>query len=111
MQRYTRRLLLASEFAAVALQPSADRGVETGDEIRDASNWRSRFRLTQRNEEYERSWLSIGAKPNVLNRLWTRRLPRGNVDSTLPRREARDIVLFYSEGHFLTVAPVTPKPP
>jgi hypothetical protein len=34
---------------------------------------------------------------------------RRNVDSPLPRREPRDIVLFYSDGKFLPVAPVAAK--
>jgi hypothetical protein len=36
-------------------------------------------------------------------------IDRRNVDSPLPRREPRDIVLYYSDGHFLPVAPAVSK--
>jgi hypothetical protein len=34
---------------------------------------------------------------------------RRNVDASLPRREARDIVVYYSDGHFLRVPSVAAK--
>jgi hypothetical protein len=34
---------------------------------------------------------------------------RRNVDSSLPRREPRDIVVYYSDGHFLPIAPTATK--
>ena len=34
---------------------------------------------------------------------------RRNVDSTLPRRDPKDIVLFYSNGRFLPIAPTASK--
>jgi hypothetical protein len=37
-------------------------------------------------------------------------IDRRNVDASLPRREARDIVVYYSDGHFLRVAPFALKP-
>lgn len=36
-------------------------------------------------------------------------IDRRNVDATLPRREPRDIVVYYSDGHFLPIAPSAPK--
>jgi hypothetical protein len=37
-------------------------------------------------------------------------IDRRNVDASLPRRESRDIVVYYSDGHFLRVGPFAPKP-
>lgn len=36
-------------------------------------------------------------------------IDRRNVDSPLPRREPRDIVVYYNDGRFLPIAPVAPK--
>lgn len=38
-------------------------------------------------------------------------IDRRNVDSGLPRRELRDVVVYYSNGRFIPIAPPAPKVP